>query len=389
MIRTTLILLFSSLLMIGCLEERTDEPADDAGAADGAAVIDATYDMGGSPDAGPAPGPDLLALGAACVASSECKTGNCALPCAGYGACAPATCKADGDCKTPGSRTYCCVDGTCSPITGGTCGDRKGQQGDSCAAAGQSACADGLSCLASCVADAYCSASCKDSADCTAKDPKLACFNTFAAGKRCVTDPDQVGKCTLDGDCAAGALCGITQSFDGTKVIKVCKKALGPGGVGASCTQANHCAVGQCLSGSCTKSCTKDEQCLCAGDPKCIRDQICMDVFFSLKGGYTSPTKLCFPLKRCDSTADCGSKTCMIRPQTDGWATVCEKPLSPTAKIAGAGCSENKGCKSNVCHDGSCRDLCKDDKHCDKGSCKQVEVEGEVPKGSKVGVCLS
>lgn len=389
----TVLVLTAGLWLSGCLEERTDESAADAsavapdaasidGAANDAAVMDTA-----APDGGPLAGPPLLAKGASCVASSECTSGNCAMPCEGYGACAPATCSSDADCGSIAGRVHCCTDGTCGAITGAKCGDRAGKQGAICGGMGQSACAEGFNCLAPCMADGICAAACVETKDCAALGAKMACFKTFANGKRCIDDPDQVGLCTLDADCTGG-VCGLAQSYNGTKVLKVCKEALGPGAVGHACKATTDCAIGQCLAGFCSKACTKDEQCLCGADPKCSRDQICFDVTFSLSGGASASTKLCYPLSRCDSNADCGNKICMARAQTDGWALVCDKALTAEAKVAGAPCQDSAGCKSNVCHDNKCRDLCTQDSHCDGASCKQVEVTGPVPAGSKVGVCL-
>lgn len=376
------------LAAAGCLEARDPAADDGTDAGDGAANA-SQVDLGSEPpDVGPADaGVELLELGKACVASSECGSGHCAMPCEGYGACAPAACKADGDCAVPGAdRTHCCVAGVCKAIQGKVCGDRKGQQGALCGESGQSACADGLACLSPCVSHAYCAAACSDNAACASVGGDLACFKTPEAGKRCVDDPDKAITCALDTDCTGG-VCSPYPSFNGTEVIKVCKAAVGKGVKGSKCVANADCAAGFCLKGYCTQACTEDTQCKCS-TAACDLDQICVGVTFTLSATVSDATQLCYPATRCKGQTDCSStKTCVAWPGDAGWDLICVKGDS-MAKIPGYACETHADCKTGACHEKLCREICTGDEHCTKGKCQPVALEGKVPTGSKIGLCL-
>ena len=376
-----------SLSIAGCLGERAPE-APDAGAAD---VPVASPDLGQpvsdlvQEDPGPSlpPPPDLLADGEACVASEECTSGRCAMPCEGYGFCAPAACQTDDDCLVDGTEaTLCCEGGKCAPIAGAVCGDRKGQQGAACGATGQSACTEGLKCTDACQPTAYCAAACDDDAACEALDPELGCWTVSGLGKRCVVDPEKPFLCQKTSECSTGSVCTANISWDGTSVITMCQPKSGTKAMGAKCAQAMDCQSGFCFDGVCTAACAVDTDCQCKGAAGCVQEQVCLDVWFELSGGKSDAARLCYPRVRCDSSADCGTLECVAYAEEAGWSTVCQKAIG--AAKAGAKCAANDDCASGACLDGACRAVCATTANC--GASQACTPTALDDKG-QIGLC--
>ncbi|MBI4816084.1 MAG: hypothetical protein HY791_07500 [Deltaproteobacteria bacterium] len=382
------------LLLTACLGERASKPGDagveaaDAGSVDRSDASSANEAGVGEADAPDAPEVSGLPMGAACVASAECASQHCAVPCDGYGSCAPLACLSDGECEVPGSdRTHCCVSGRCE-ASEGACGLRTGVQGSNCGEGGATDCAAGLACLDACVSTSYCAASCTADSECEALDPMLGCFHVVGGGQRCVRDPDKLVACVTDRDCDPDSVCTPSVSFEGNEVIKTCTAPTGRSVTGASCTRSETCRSGLCMSGLCTAGCGVDADCVCSGFG-CARDQICLDVWFSV-GGTPSATKLCSAARRCATSSDCeGTRVCQPYPERDGWETVCGVPRLGAADVGGA-CAENADCRTLLCHEASCRATCDgtSTSSCPAGgSCESVVVEGSAP-GASVAICL-
>ena len=387
------------LIFSGCLEERsTDE--EDAGGAGGAVSPGANDsaaddDASESADTGTADEPDAepveivrLELGRDCVASAECESGWCALPCDGWGTCAPSSCATDDDCAIPGgSTTHCCNDGVCSAIRGDTCGGRNGDQGASCAIGGASDCAPDHACVDACLPSAFCAAACSGNESCEAIDADLSCYEVFGGGTQCVPDPDKLGQCEVPSDCGRGAGCAPALSFSGADVIKMCTPTDATLAVGARCIDNAECRSSACLSGLCSAGCRADADCACNGDPSCRRDQICIDVWFGLGGGLSGSTALCFPEDRCESTADCTFSECVAYAQPDGWISICQFP-PPNALAANMPCASDAECASSACHEGICRSVCARDEHCtDGGTCQSTALGGPGGPDASINLC--
>ena len=367
-----------------CLEPRVDDPI----------VLDAGSAAGPEDDAGTSP-VVRLGIGAGCVADAECDSEHCALPCEGYGTCAPASCGTDAECAIAGAAsTHCCMGGVCNPIPGTSCGNQAGPQGTICGSGGDSDCAAGLSCLNACVPTSFCAAGCSDDAECEALNPALGCFTVAGKGKRCVADPEKPGACTLDEDCRATnalAACAPRISYDGSYVIKTCQETGGSKRVGETCTEGARppdCASGLCIDSICSAACETDDHCTCPAGANCPRESVCLDVWFNLGRRFSAAERFCYPAARCESTAECGGRICVAWPEKTGWSTVCDSP-SLTTHLAGAECTRNGECRSGVCHGGVCRELCGDDSHCDQSlDCQTATVSASAHEGAPLRLCL-
>ena len=392
-----IVALWAALALTACLGARSPE-ADTTSPATGTDSA-ASSDAGPSPDAAdsaaadaatdaaaPAPLP-LLDLGAPCVASAECTSGHCAMPCEGFGVCAPATCATSAGCAIPGAlATHCCVAGQCAAVLGDACGEGEGTQGSPCGSGGQSDCAAGFLCTSACVASATCAATCQGDAACEALDPGLSCFKSVAGPSICLEDPEKPLLCVTDAQCAGAMVCTAFMSWDGTGIIKMCRASVGPKGTGEKCGASNECASGSCFDTYCTGGCATDGDCACKPGTKCAADQSCLDVWLAAADGGADAAKLCYPRKRCASTADCAPYTCTAYPEKSAWATVCQPP--DAAKPGGASCEAHADCKSRACHEGTCREVCTLSAQCAGGlSCQPTALPGLPAAGAELGLC--
>ncbi len=355
-----------------CLPAREAELEADATSVDAAldfatdALLDAEPDRP-LPDASP---PRLLGLGEACVASAECATRHCALPCQGYGACAPAECATDADCPGLEGGAHCCVDGACRAVPG-ECGEREGTQGAACAEGGATDCAAGFSCPEACVSTATCAAECAEDAECRALDATLRCLHLVGGGRNCVPDPDAATACGASSDCALDEACAPAHSFDGAALVLACQPRAGERADGAHCSarvRPLQCRSGYCLEGLCTSACQVDEDCPCDWAAGCIGEMVCRDLVFSVQG-LEAPGRACVPGRRCSTDRDCPGRLCSAWRERAGWAQLCGTGLH-----AGEACDEDEQCGSRLCIEGACRALCADDGDCSGGtSCRALE----------------
>ena len=399
----------------GCLGSRSEPgdgggvtaAADDGGEAGATAAESATDDPGDTAgasdhDAATAPGPDpqrqeepfpptpfLIDLGGPCVASAECVSGHCAMPCEGYGTCVAATCAADAECEIPGGdTTHCCVAGACEPVLGAACGDRSGTQGTLCGSGGQTDCQDGLRCLDTCLSTSFCAEACSADSECQALDPLLGCRDVVGGDLRCAPDPEAPYACALDPDCGVGGVCTLNVSWDGTEVIKMCKAPVGPGGIGASCESGVDCKSGFCFDTYCSGACSEDAHCACTPGTGCAGSLICLDVWFTLGEDLYDAESTCYPRVRCESNAECFTLTCAAWVEQDGWASVCQSP-GFNQLPGGQACQGSSNCQSGVCHDSVCRDLCAQDDQCGAGdTCTPTVVPGSGDPEATLGLCL-
>jgi len=275
---------------------------EDGGATDGGGGSDGGETDGGG-SGGPLPGGSDCADDADCPFGTFCDTR--------YGQpfyCAPApgpdgnACDTDADCDLEDSDdVFCCTavgqGRTCtragSPSEGATCGDRSGEQGDSCVDGGQSDCADDAYCVFAARDFAYCGDFCVPSADgcpdgsyCYSTAPGFGiCLETgdtedYAS---CADDPTSCGEgrfcvegvtddplayctagCEIDADCDEGDACTD---------FGACEPA-GDLEVGASCAEDRFaCAEGLiCLNyGTRVAACTE----VCERDRDCTEDTFC------------------------------------------------------------------------------------------------------------------
>ncbi len=381
-----------------------DDPGGSGGAVaasdatDGGADIAAAADEDVATTDGPEPvlqedpfpgAPYLIDDGGPCVASAECVSGHCAVPCVGYGTCAPATCASDVECElSSGDVTHCCVAGACEAVLGAACGDRSGTQGTICGPGGQTDCADGLRCLDACLSTSFCAEACVTDAECQAIDPLLGCRDIVGGERLCAPDPEAPYACALDPDCGVGGVCTLSVSWSGTEVIKMCKAPVGPGVVGAGCESGADCQSGFCFDTYCSGACDEDAHCACVPGTGCAGDLICLDVWFGLGEGIYDAESACYPRLRCESNADCFTLACAAWMEVDGWAAVCQSP-GFNELPGGQACQDSTNCQSGVCHDNLCRDLCVQDSHCGAGeSCTPTVVPGSPNEEATLGLCV-
>ncbi len=406
------------IAITGCLDDRTTPPetADDVAVDPPETTSDpAAPDV---PEPEDADDSVLLPLGASCLVDGECEDGRCAHTCEDGAFCVPNDCQTDADCGGPvAGSAVCCVDGACGAVRGSACGDRKGTQGASCAEGGVSACGAGHDCLAQCLPTAYCAAACSDDAECPGAIDE--CYPVAGGASYCITDPDNVGICELDDDCAAGQACGIYLSFHGGAIIKKCAAAEGGGG-GASCNVAQQCKLGICWNdpgqnGACASVCNEDTDCACGDDRYCAHEQICVPIVFSLGVGQADSVKMCYDGVRCTSNAACVEALGPGAECGPSWALdevveLCEaQPYVPGGKTQGSPCEQNAECNMFRCVQGQCYnavaagDKCGDcavtegwcdqlciSKNCFEGRCTMVcQDDAECAKTGSDRVCVS
>ena len=387
------------LSLAGCLDPREDDDPD-VGNADATPVsVDATPDAHSTPpdatpdavpesdasipDAAPVP---LLGVGEACVASAECESSWCTLPCSGYGVCAPATCEADADCEQSDG-TVCCVEGRCESVPGGQCGDHAGTQGASCVSGGGSDCAAGYMCLGACMSTAYCSFPCQDDGTCHALGDEYACYRAFDGVRRCVRDPDMEGACASRHDCQGQSACVPTLSYDGANVIKVCTAPMGAREYGTRCGDRTQCQSGTCESYYCTEGCGTDDDCACQPGEACTARQICLDTWYDLGGGQIDATKMCAAETRCTSDEQCPDEACTLYAERAGWSLICQRP-GIRAKAVGETCRRATDCRSEACFDGECRAVCAVDADCGEGPTTCQATPLPTPSGEPADAML-
>lgn len=116
----------------------------------------------------------------------------------------------------------------------------------------------------------------------------------------------------------------------------------------ADCPVGEHCEAGLCLSDVAVP-------CVTERDPSCGGDGLCV----------------VNPASFCEGEAECFAATSCARPVGERGGTF--------------GCTQDADCRSNVCFEGLCAQLCQDDDACDGVPCLTVTL----PRGARTKLCVA
>lgn len=235
---------------------------------------------------------------------------------------------------------------------------------------------------------AVCTQPCCSSATCGFGTNEFVCIPTKLGGGMCLTaknfgratfmpadgsDIGEVGKvCSTGADCRSGwcdaGTCNDVCCSDATCGESVCtKRATQAGLVGSlttlSCgTPAGHLPYG--TSG------------------KCSNDASCKSGLCSLNYAFES-----YCAQPCCSNSDCGSSGLPLSDVACGYvekdknrirACVLGNSLLEGRSAGGSGCSNGSDCKSNLCVNGHCSDVCCQQSNCPNSQeCRLVTVSGK------------
>ncbi|MCK5804377.1 MAG: hypothetical protein KAI66_16180 [Lentisphaeria bacterium] len=286
--RTTTLLIVSTLLLIGCPAEDSDPPC----------VPNGTYieaDEGSYCEChdGYTQGEGLTCitggkqgrLGETCDDDADCAGGLCLKYTSDIeGYCTATNCSIDSECVSHAAgetAEMCCVEvdvdyRLCLKIAEGyECGDGTGTCGASCTGTVESACALGFPCLYTINTDpwAKCSKPCESDLDCqgctmeTEPDARAKCTTISGGEKFCLFDKGF--SCSSSMDCPEGGTCTIGVSADFTDLYGECATygALPPG---STCNDEDdptelsfeeRCSGLYCFGGKCTEVCADDSTC--------------------------------------------------------------------------------------------------------------------------------
>lgn len=280
--------------------------------------------------------------------------------------------RASGECevRAPNCNEDGCPDGqVCDAFTGDCEAEPVGQQpiGEACEAAADCETAVCLDMVINRVPQQFCSSPCCSAADCPASYGCLYvqgakfCMPTDAyppgfnfdreAGQDCGPtgnscrsglcenrrDGDRcIGGCCTDADCGQYA-CRWEPTFLGTKLRPFCALPLGDGRQGAPCTGSNlfECWSNVCVArqnpqqGQAPGLCAE----LCCSDNDCAGGYGCGQVIYAEPEGYTNIVSACVELPRGDVAT-------------------------------GQACVADEGCQSGHCVEGTCSEVCCDDRDC-------------------------
>ncbi|MBK7395263.1 MAG: hypothetical protein IPJ34_02900 [Myxococcales bacterium] len=313
-----------------------------------------------------------LALGGACVASTDCAAGACV-----DGVCCATSCT--GQCEACNLKGK---EGTCSPVSGAPVGARTacggtgpcastcdGTTTTACTAPGVTTTCGAASCDGS--GRAVPVGHCDGSGACTASSP-VPCGTYACVGGACAA------KCTTDADCATDARCDATGA------------CVGKSTVGGKCAAGSECSSGFCVDGACCdRACAG--QCEACDRPSapgtcgavtgaphgariaCPKPTCSLGVATTAACGASGAcevtTASCAPYA-CDGTgcaASCTSDTdCATG--TSCRSGACLPPVTDAGAPAIAGglrlCTVDSECATGHCSDGVCCDrACKEKCH--------------------------
>ncbi|MEE2786461.1 MAG: hypothetical protein VX589_03915 [Myxococcota bacterium] len=262
---------------------------------------------------------------------------------------------------------------------------------------------------------------CPDGFDCQAPrdicipPAEFDCLNGGCpAGQRC---PAGGGDCVEDRGCLDTG-CGAGERCNG--VSRRCEAIEGDGTLGAACARAAECDSGICIdvavdnqqSAVCAQLCCSENDCPLgfgcrdtAGVRFCLPSRLYPPGYtFNARagqscgiGGTACQSGECSIaqdrcLSLCCNDGDCGARSCVWTPTTNGLRAFCARPL-PLGGRTGTPCDDELACRSGVCiiaptniSSGRCADFCCTSRECPQGYlCGQtIDSLG----GQVVSVCV-
>ncbi len=219
---------------------------------------------------------------------------------------------------------------------------------------GGAACTDDSDCVSGACIDGLCGRPCVSAADCPVGH---ACEDVEVGGyaaRSCVPLPVT---CQANADCAAPQVCVVNRGHG--ELSLVCGAPVGPGALGASCTQDAHCASNLCLSGTCVLPCVRNADCSSDGE------WVCSNTAVPTSGGPVT-LDLCQPRPPAACTYDgmCASPLRCVATKTDLQVSfTCGVPNAGGGE-SGATCSHDDHCAQRLCLEGQCAGPCQTAVHC-------------------------
>ncbi len=278
-------------------------------------------------------------------------------------------CAYDGECQAGEA----CIFGAQSDESFGSfCGPRLGNAGvgQRCNANAEDFCSTGCA-SGTCLGDGTCSGVCRDDRDCPGD---LTCLPQDTGGGQIVNFCINLRECRDAGACPAGQACVVTLNPADDSVLRICVDG-GDTRTGQPCRSSDECAGAWCYGGVCTE--------LCDGPADCAEPFSCTPASIPLGGGVVADIGLCrIDEIPCGRQSDCpGGLDCAYVELDAAVRSLCV-PGGPGE--AGAACGRGAECRSSVCLDGVCSDVCRNDADCPLDmECQRVRF-----LGASVNACV-
>jgi hypothetical protein len=198
-------------------------------------------------------------------------------------------------------------------------------------------------------------------------------------------------KCSTDADCTSGQVCSAQYALSSDTIFQCIDKA-GLAKPGQDCDdtynfpdalgKAGECENLMCLQGGlCSKA--------CASDGDCPYNMPCKDTAADVAGFGKIYFKGCaIPGKICAHDGECSSgETCRLIKVSEKLVTVCMKPAGSDD---GSPCTKWDDCKSGVCYEDKCSDICGGGGGCaENWSCEGHQVTGEGGETGEWAICVN
>ncbi len=278
-------------------------------------------------------------------------------------------CERDADCQ----RGEACIFGPqsdqsfearCGPRLGGAgVGQRCNANRGFC----ESGCAGGV-----CLGDNICSGVCRDDRDCPGD---LTCLAQDTGGGQLIKFCLNLRLCEdRIGECPNGQACVVTRHPEEARALRICVDA-GESGLGQPCRSSDACAGGLCFGGLCTS--------LCDGAADCPAPFGCEQTQLGLGGGVTANIGLCqVEQQPCARQRDCAEGLACAYVEVNGEVgSLC---VPGEGAEADSPCRDGSQCRSAVCLDGLCSDVCRNDGDCPRSmECQRIRF-----LGTSVNACV-
>ena len=217
-----------------------------------------------------------------------------------------------------------------------------------------------------CLGDDICSGVCRDDRDCPGD---LTCLPQDTGGGQIVKFclnlrlcEDRVSECDDDQACV------VTRHPEEARALRICIDR-GDGATGTPCRSFDDCQGGFCQGGLCTE--------LCDGAADCDAPFACQPTQLNLGAGVVANIGLCEASQDpCARQRDCADGLSCAYIEFEGEVrSLCVPGEGGAAEAA---CEDGGDCRSAVCLDGQCSDVCRNDGDCPRSmECQRIRFLGE------------
>ncbi len=218
-----------------------------------------------------------------------------------------------------------------------------------------------------CYNSEYCSQFCESDGDCPknflCREVNISSGSQNFKFKVCQI-PAEGLPCKTDNDCKRTNY-RCTPAAVNKKLELRCRYLSGNKMPGDSCKNNSDCYYGICLPNTkkCSISCSSDKDCA-----NYSATPLCRDVSIEVNS-VKGKMKFCVPnLTSCQKAGDCSAdQTCVpFSDDTGQFAFKC-LPANNNGKALGEDCNRNEECRSNICYQNRCSELCAQDGDCAGG----------------------